>query len=154
MDPKNPVIVGMLVLLAGSLLFQPTSVAQPVLPSGLENLTSAFGGLDAFLDNRISIVSVIGSSMASAIREGDSALTVDLTFGNLRLGDIILGILNNLPDKPLVIHRIVSVNPEGVNGVLTRGDANPEPDRSIITNEDYHGLVIGVLFTSSSGWRS
>jgi signal peptidase I len=153
MDPRNPVMVGMLALLAVSLLFQPTLVAQPVLPLGIENFTSIFRGWDVHLDNKISTVSVIGSSMEPTIGEGDVALHVDFPYENLRVGDVILGTLTNWPDKPLVIHRIIAIDPEGAEGVLTRGDASPDPDKSLIQNEDYHGLIIGVLFTSSPGWH-
>lgn len=154
MDPRNPLMAGMLALLAVSLLFQPTLVAQPVLPPGIENFTSIFRGLDVHLDNKISTVSVLGSSMEPTIGEGDVALSVDFPYENLRVGDIILGTLTNWPDKPLVIHRIIEINPAGAEGLRTKGDASPDSDKSLIQREDYHGLIIGVLFTSSPGWHS
>jgi len=149
MDPRNPIIAGMagmLVLLAISM-----SVAQPVnLPAGIENLSSTFRGFDAYLDNRISTISLSGTSMAPTVGSGDVPLYVDFPYDNLRAGDAILAIRSDLPDEPHVIHRIVEILPEGLR---TKGDNRPEPDRVYIKREDFEGLVIGVLFTSSQGWH-
>jgi len=78
---------------------------------------------------------VMGGSMAPTFRAGDMILTVEPK--DLKEGDIITFYANGKP----VSHRIVAIrqDEEGHHYYWTKGDANKDMDRWVISKEDIAG---------------
>ncbi len=157
-DSKTIAIAALAMLLIPSVAVAPSSVkVAPTgnienveFPPGINNWTSIFRGYPAFLDNRIGHVLINGASMAPTYTTNDEILWVAENIENIEIGDIILFTMTSAPDRPLVAHRVIAYRPEGV---LTQGDGNDESDKWTIGENELHGLVIGTLFKSSTGWH-
>jgi len=122
-------------------------------PTGyLENLTTQFNGFQAYLDNDISFKWVQGTSMGPAFETGDLLLWVNYPMENIRIGDIILWEPMYTWPRDNIAHRVV----ERIDAqtVVTKGDNMSSPDSPTVKKEYLHGLIIGVIFTSSEGWHA
>ena len=105
-----------------------------------------------YLDNSMGYYVVSGGSMHPTFSSNDVVLWVDFPIENLRLGDIIVYRQPTLPDHPVIVHRVCDVAEPG--RVRTKGDDQSEPGDYYVTGEYYEGLIIGTLFTSSTGWHA
>lgn len=90
--------------------------------------------------------------MAPAFHTGDLLLWVNYPIENIRVGDIVLWEPMNVWPRDNIAHRVVErIDP---NTMITKGDNMSEPDSPWVKKEYLHGLVIGVIFTSSEGWHA
>jgi signal peptidase I len=145
-------IAGMLLLLVLGWAWMPTAELENSvsLPDGLGDWSRTFRNYGAFLDGGIGGIIVIGESMRPAFIENDILLWVSHDYSSVRVGDVILF---THPDRGniLVTHRVIDINE---NGILTKGDWSERNDGFRITENEYQGLVMGVVFTSSQTWDS
>jgi signal peptidase I len=93
-------------------------------------LVAMVAGALAFLQVWPPLATVMSASMAPTIKTGDMVVLQRL-HGPARIGDVVAV---SVPDEarsrygypPVVIHRVVSIAPDGT--VRTKGDARPDPD--------------------------
>lgn len=90
-------------------------------------------------------VVVSSGSMSPAIRAGDVVVTTPVDDISLGPGTVI----NFETDGGTVLHRIVSVTPEGFT---TAGDGNSVTDSVVVTADDVRG--VGVVRVPFAGWPS
>lgn len=80
-------------------------------------------------------------SMSPAFDETDWLLAVQTSWDQLKIGDIII---YERKDGEYVVHRIWAIS-SGGSVILTKGDANSEPDSEYVTKSMYRGRVIGQI---------
>jgi len=102
------------------------------------------------IDNRwYKVVSIQGESMAPAMEAGDLAFFIRPD--HVEVGDIAVFQVNGA----IVTHRIIDIDSDG--NYVTRGDANPSPDRwdpedvEVVGVYLFHVPLLGHLFGSGSG---
>jgi len=81
----------------------------------------------------------MGPSMNPVLKTGD-VLNIS-TYGSrkIRVGDVI--VFNQPEDNYNIVHRIVSINPQGIK---TKGDNNLNMDQWILSPDDIIGRVVSV----------
>ena len=109
----------------------------------------AFGinqGLALALSTDLPIVAVESNSMVPTFSQGDILILNGET--SYKVGDII--VFSPSPDSIPVVHRVVSINPDG--SYQTKGDANNSqlPFEKNIQSGQIHGKV--VLIVPYLGW--
>lgn len=89
-----------------------------------------------------SMFRVVTGSMEPSIRVGDYILVSKTEPSELREGDIITYYSEEEDVRGLVVtHRIVSVNSDG--SFVTKGDANPVPDKKAVREDQLIGRYVG-----------
>ena len=97
-----------------------------------------------------------GGSMAGTFRPGDCLVVKSAAWEQIRAGDVVVFRGRSADEeKNEIVHRVLSVQP---GGLLTRGDANPQPDSDLVAEEDLVGVVSGYeragrLHPVQGGWR-
>lgn len=82
-----------------------------------------------------------GGSMAGTFRPGDCLMVKPAAWEQVRAGDVVVFHSRTASEeKNEIVHRVLSVRP---GGLLTRGDANPQPDPDLITPLELVGVVSG-----------
>jgi len=82
-----------------------------------------------------------GSSMAGTFRPGDCLVVQPAAWEQISAGDVVIFHGRAAGErKDEIVHRVLSVRP---GGLLTRGDANPQPDPDLITPLELVGVVSG-----------
>jgi signal peptidase I len=109
-------------------------------------------GYEVYLDRKIHLSIMEGSSMAPTINDGDTVLWVEVdNMAELKVGDIIIFKHPTIPHLDNIAHRIIEVEIVGEEyRFRTKGDNLSEPDRNIVPEGNVHGLVIGVIYKGSS----
>ncbi|HEY0117234.1 MAG TPA: LamG-like jellyroll fold domain-containing protein [Cellulomonas sp.] len=81
---------------------------------------------------------VMSNSMAPSIRAGDVVVTMPQPAAALRVGQVLLA---DDPDHPgrTRLHRLVGLDGDAL---ITKGDANPHPDSSLLHRQTVHGVGI------------
>ena len=117
--------------------------------------------LQVSLNTQNPMVVVISGSMEPTLNKGDLVFLRgmdpdDIKTGTIedKSGDIIVydarGLWEGAPEDP-IIHRVVDkINIDGVWYFLTKGDANPYPDRAYIPEDRILSVVAGKI--PSIGW--
>jgi len=155
MDRYHIAICTLAVLLLGAWIVGPGNGSTGEnLGENMVDWSGVFRGYQAYLDNSISPAMTSGTSMAPALRTGDTVLWVKVPFENLRVGDIIIyrhtvTVGENRGQTFIVIHRVINIIEDGA---FTKGDNMASSDAYKVTPGDLMGLVRGVLFTSSKSW--
>jgi len=80
-----------------------------------------------------------GESMLPLFRPGDRIRFVPCRAEEVRRGDVILFTLQGRDER--VVHRVVST---GIDGIRTRGDANPYMDAWVLGQADIAGRAVTV----------
>ncbi|MEW6221710.1 MAG: signal peptidase I [Candidatus Hadarchaeota archaeon] len=125
----------------------------------LVNWENVFRGYLAVLDNRINLILIKGGSMEPTFSEDDIVMYTAVDNASLRSGDIIVFINPNNPYEQVIVHRIVGYVTGGNvffgyrTGWGTKGDATTLDDPYLVQFENVKGRAIGVIYTSSGGWR-
>jgi len=97
-----------------------------------------------------------GGSMAGTFRPGDCLVVRPEVWEHIRPGDVVVFRGHGAgEEKNEIVHRVLSVQS---GGLLTRGDANPQPDTDLVTQEVLVGVVSGYeragrFFSVLGGWR-
>jgi signal peptidase I len=65
---------------------------------------------------------VVSGSMLPKIKVGYLVVTQPISYGNIKVGDVIV---YSAPDGLAVVHRVVAITPQGL---ITKGDANAVAD--------------------------
>jgi hypothetical protein len=115
--------------------------------------TEYFQGYEAYLDQRIYPATMQTTSMVPTINVGDTLLWVKVdNMAELKVGDIIIYKHPTLPGIDNVAHRIVEILPfDGGYRFRTKGDNLSEPDLNLVPEGNVHGLVIGVIYSATTG---
>jgi hypothetical protein len=94
--------------------------------------------------------------MAGTFRPGDCLEVKPVAWEQIRAGDVVVfrG-CGSGDEKNEIAHRVLAVKP---GGLLTRGDANPQPDADLVKSEAVVGVVSGYerggrLYPVQGGWR-
>ena len=95
-----------------------------------------------------------GGSMAGTFRPGDCLVVRPAAWEHICAGDVVV-FRRAGDEKNEIVHRVLSVR---AGGLLTRGDANPQPDTDLVTQEVLVGVVSGYeragrLHLVQGGWR-
>ncbi|MEM1540752.1 MAG: signal peptidase I [Candidatus Bathyarchaeia archaeon] len=93
---------------------------------------------------------IASGSMQPALNIGDIAITVPTSPEKIKVGDIIQ--YWKAGERAPIIHRVIEINrAEGITYIITKGDANTEPDEPITATKtiDKVALIIPKL-----GWIS
>lgn len=112
----------------------------------LKDASQIFGGFQAYVNNRMEFVTVEGTSMAPAFKQGDTLIAIPFSMNSLKVGDIVVWETQG----QLIAHRIYEISQEHI---WTKGDNMPAPDTVPVSSQNYRWLVLGVLFTSSESWK-
>jgi signal peptidase I len=97
-----------------------------------------------------------GISMAPLFKPGDMLCVESSLFIDIRLGDIIVFYVKTGNNESLsVVHRVISISE---NGLITKGDNNAMVDASVVTINNFAGLVTsferqGRLYPIKGGLR-
>lgn len=157
-DKKTVAILALVVLLVitgvGWLKTALEAPSEKITHDNTYNWTEFFPGYEAYLDRRIHPATMSGTSMAPTINDGNTILWVEIdNMAKLKVGDIIIFQHPILPGVDNIAHRIVEIVPvdEGYK-FRTRGDNLSTLDQYLVPEGNVHGLVIGVIYpTTSSG---
>ena len=92
-----------------------------------------------------------GNSMLSILRPGDYLIIEPTSIAAIHPGDVVVyqGV-NRSGEPDDVVHRVVAVTPDGL---VTRGDNNPQVDDALVTQDNLLGRVTHVMAAVGGGTR-
>lgn len=90
----------------------------------------------------------LSGSMRPAMEVGDIAILVETPPGRIEVGDII----NYRRGDGAVLHRVHEIRTDDGMIFVTKGDANPAPDRETVSPEQIRGKVVACI--PKLGWAS
>jgi signal peptidase len=86
---------------------------------------------------------VLSGSMEPAMSPGDAIIVDSAEPSNIEEGDVIT--FRGGSDNDLTTHRVIEVvEQDGTTAFRTKGDANEDPDRSLVTPDELQGQVMSV----------
>lgn len=114
---------------------------------------AGFELIKAFTGTSSPICVVVSPSMSPALNKGDLVIVFKALIEDLEVGDVIVFHKPTNPSE-LIVHRVYKIltDSDGRRYVVTKGDANVNPDNWRVYDELIVGKVVYVI--PSIGWIS